>query len=109
MYATEAKRKANASKYNVARGKANSEAIKNRNLEYIREYRETHPCIDCGENRWWVLDFDHRNSAEKLYNVSRMRYNTIAKIQIEIEKCDIRCKNCHADRHHQDLLKAHKG
>jgi hypothetical protein len=101
VYATEEKRKANAQKYKE-KGRANSNALKKRNLEYIREYREEHPCVDCGESRWWVLDFDHRVGEIKKYNVSRMRYHKLATIQIEIAKCDIRCKNCHADRHYRE-------
>jgi len=100
-YSAEEKRRANALKYK-ARGRENSNALKARNLDYIRRYREDHPCVDCGETRWWVLDFDHRPSTVKRYNVSRMRYHRMDKIQAEIAKCDIRCKNCHADRHYRE-------
>jgi hypothetical protein len=52
-------------------------------------------CIDCGDTRWQVLDFDHVRG-EKLGNISIMVHdNSIKRIQEEIDKCDIRCANCH--------------
>lgn len=66
----------------------------------IKDYLASHPCIDCGESDPIVLDFDHRDASQKKHNVSRMwrsRYSW-GKILEEIEKCDIRCANCHRRR-----------
>ncbi len=67
-----------------------------RNFFKVREYYKKHPCVDCGENDPVVLDFDHRVGEKKLRNVSNMMHwscwDTIKK---EIDKCDVRCANCH--------------
>jgi hypothetical protein len=52
-------------------------------------------CIDCGDARWQVLDFDHVRG-KKLNNICNMVHDSsIKKIQLEIEKCEVRCSNCH--------------
>ena len=54
-------------------------------------------CRDCGENDPRVLDFDNRDPKEKFKSISQMlsgHYSWIA-ICREIEKCEIRCANCH--------------
>lgn len=66
--------------------------------KYIYDYLSENPCIDCGESDPIVLQFDHRDGVEKFNNVSSMRNNGIKKIQEEIDKCEVRCANCHARR-----------
>lgn len=65
-----------------------------RNRELLLEYLHSHPCVDCGNNNPLVLHFDHLK--DKKYNISRMMgtysWNTVLK---EIEKCEVRCANCH--------------
>lgn len=66
--------------------------------DYIKQYLQNNPCIDCGETDITVLEFDHnRNKFIKFQSVSMMmRYRyTLDKIQKEIKKCEIRCANCH--------------
>ena len=65
-------------------------------LEEEKEYKSNNPCVDCGETNPLVLDFDHVRG-EKKRNISDMAHaccsiNTIIE---EMEKCDIRCSNCH--------------
>ena len=58
------------------------------------DYLKKHPCVDCGEKNPIVLEFDHLR--DKLIEVSRLvQYTSINKVQSEIEKCEIRCANCH--------------
>lgn len=75
-----------------------------RNKRYIEEthsiignYLLHHPCVDCGESDILVLEFDHTDRAKKLSSVGEMarRKLSISKIYAEIDKCDIRCANCH--------------
>lgn len=67
-----------------------------RNRAFIREYLSTHPCVDCKEDRWVVLEFDHVRG-KKLHSVCDMvnRSNSLESIKKEISKCEVRCANCH--------------
>jgi len=66
----------------------------------VSEYLDTHPCVDCGESDKVVLDFDHIDPATKVDNISRMvrARLTWPKLLAEIEKCEVRCANCHRRR-----------
>lgn len=70
--------------------------------EVIRNYLQTHPCVDCGETDIIVLDFDHVRG-EKDAEISRLVANgaSILRIEAEIEKCEIRCANCHRRATHR--------
>lgn len=62
----------------------------------IDEYVRSHPCVDCGETDATVLDFDHRDRAEKVDVVSRLARGTSMRAVIaEMDKCDVRCAKCH--------------
>jgi hypothetical protein len=53
------------------------------------------PCVDCGEQDPVVLDLDHVFGV-KAFNIgdaiTRLSWG---KIQGELEKCVVRCANCH--------------
>jgi hypothetical protein len=73
-----------------------NDIIRNKNQIKVWEYLSTHPCVDCGEGDIIVLEFDHITD-DKLNNVSTLlggsySWETILK---EIEKCEVRCANCH--------------
>lgn len=78
----------------VAVRAANDKAIE-RNLAYLKEYLLSHPCVDCGETDIVVLEFDHLH--DKVKEVTSMAYMglSLAKIQAEIDKCEVRCANDH--------------
>lgn len=73
----------------------NNKLYRHKNQEFILEYLKEHPCIDCGENDPVVLEFDHLN--DKRENISRMINNASStdSIMLEINKCVVRCANCH--------------
>lgn len=72
----------------------------NQLFEFVQGYRMTHPCVDCGESDPVVLDFDHRDDVDKSFNVCDAihRKLSLEKIKTEIEKCEMRCANCHRRR-----------
>lgn len=63
----------------------------------IWNYFHTHPCVDCGETDPFVLEFDHVDRKSKIEAVSTLvsRHFSWKMILSEIEKCEIRCANCH--------------
>lgn len=62
-------------------------------IAYFRE----HPCVDCEEADPLVLDFDHIDPSTKIDSVSSMinKGRTWDVIEAEVEKCEVRCSNCH--------------
>ncbi len=67
-----------------------------RNRNYIKNILTKACCIDCRNSDIRVLEFDHVRGL-KIANVSNMMYAgcPLSKIQEEIDKCEIRCANCH--------------
>lgn len=80
------------------KAKRNDEKYHNVNIGRRLDYFLEHPCVDCGESNPLVLDFDHRDRTTKLNNVSTMIHSkrvNWSSVMTEIEKCDVRCANCH--------------
>jgi hypothetical protein len=73
---------------------------KNKNVKYLRQYvfdyYKTHGCIDCGETDPIVLEFDHV-TGDNVSNIAFMVHSntSISTLVEEIEKCVVRCANCH--------------
>lgn len=58
-------------------------------------------CSVCGYNRCQAaLDFHHKNPEEKEFKVSYYRKKDI--FVKEVLKCELLCKNCHAEKHAED-------
>ena len=74
-------------------------AYKTEIYTYILNYFKEYPCIDCGETDPIVLEFDHIH--DKLECISQMisKQVNIDRIKNEINKCEVRCANCHNRRH----------
>jgi hypothetical protein len=70
------------------------------NRARVRAHLSSHPCVDCGEADATVLEFDHRDPRTKRANVSSLLQSAHAwaTVQREIDKCDVRCANCHRRR-----------
>lgn len=73
-----------------------NEKQRDKNKRYVNEIKSKSECIDCGENNPLVLDFDHVKG-DKVMAVSDMIGSaySLAAIQREIKKCEVRCSNCH--------------
>ena len=67
-----------------------------RNVRHLWDYLLSHPCVDCGEADPVVLEFDHvrGNKVASLSNMAQRQFS-IAKLDAEIAKCEVRCANCH--------------
>ena len=64
--------------------------------EFIRSYKLSKGCTDCGYNKHHAaLEFDHV-TGEKKFNVCNAR--SIMQAKGEIEKCEVVCSNCHKIR-----------
>lgn len=78
-----------------------SQTNRNKKQEWLRELKKSLHCIVCGENRWWCLEFHHRDPSEKENNISIIinRWG-MKRILEEIVKCDVFCANCHKTEHY---------
>lgn len=72
----------------------------------IEGIKKASKCLVCGDTRWYVLQFHHRNSAEKEGLVSQMVDMPDSRILEEIAKCDLLCSNCHIELHFKEREKA---
>ena len=80
----------------------------NKSQKQIRECRKAQilrakdkPCHDCGiKYNSWQMQFDHRDPKTKCFNVGGAWTRSINSLVDEINKCDVVCANCHAQRTH---------
>ena len=86
--------KANREKLHGSHREVNAKG-RERNREYVNEHKKKHPCVDCGMTDIRCLDFDHLG--DKKSNISVMVHTSraLSVIKAEIEKCEVRCSNCH--------------
>lgn len=63
----------------------------------LLEFLSAEKCIDCGEQDPIVLDFDHKDPSNKFKSIAKMLsgHYSWQSLLVEIEKCEIRCANCH--------------
>jgi len=74
---------------------SNSQTIE-RNTRLLYEYLLENPCIDCGEADPVVLELDHVRGEKRAHIANFIRSGrSWAAIYTEIEKCEVRCANCH--------------
>ena len=79
-----------------ARSYERNKVQRKRNREFVKSIKEISECIDCGESNPLVLDFDHVKG-DKILAISDMsnRAYGIEAIAEEMDKCEVRCANCH--------------
>ncbi len=77
----------------VARERRN--AMKQRCVDYLGG-----ACVDCGYNRCLAaMDFHHVEPEHKDFEIGRYKQREWSKLKIELDKCVLVCRNCHAERH----------
>ena len=87
-------------KKKIAQAKRSNQMARKRNVELVSSYKKEKGCSICNENRPWCLDLHHLKDKKK--SISKMAnkgwgWKTILK---EIEKCQVLCRNCHANLHY---------
>jgi hypothetical protein len=86
----------NNKKYYLNKARKNERKYKIKARELIWNYLLEHPCIDCGEIDPIVLEFDHIDSETKEFTLGAIGHGmALKRIKEEIEKCEVRCANCH--------------
>lgn len=94
---------ANAEKYK-AKAKQWDKINRAETQDKVYRYLLDHPCVDCGETDPIVLQFDHLG--DKSFNISnavtqaRCGWSLVEK---EINKCVVRCANCHLRKTAKDF------
>ena len=65
--------------------------------EQLLSFLSSKSCVDCGEKDPIVLEFDHREHKNKFKIVGKMLsgHYSWKSVEKEINKCDVRCANCH--------------
>lgn len=83
--------------YYVKKAEKRNIREKIKQINYVGNYLLKHPCLDCGEKDIVVLEFDHKDKSVKSDEVSNLikRKFPLRTIKEEIEKCEVRCANCH--------------
>ena len=90
--------------YLVKAGKRNKVLRDQANL-FVQQYLLKNPCVDCGESDVTVLEFDHTGKIPKFKAVSHLlrAQSSLEQIQKEINKCEVRCANCHRRKTAKDV------
>jgi hypothetical protein len=73
--------------------------IREQKQQWIFDYLQRHPC-SCGEKDPVVLQFDHNEQDQKYLPVSTLisRAYALETLKAEVQKCTVRCANCHIRR-----------
>lgn len=84
----------------IRRVAVRNERVRGEHQERMAAYLREHPCVDCGESDLRVLEFDHEDPADKTANVGRLLALALpwSTVVAEMEKCSVRCANCHRRR-----------
>jgi len=87
-----------------AADKATKQRIRKERREWWAEYRKDFKCKNCGIADFRVLDFHHRDPAEKDLEIANLvgRARSVEGILLELEKCDCLCSNCHRIHHWEE-------
>jgi hypothetical protein len=86
--------------YYIRKAKARSPSWRAVMQHKLLSYLSRHPCVDCGEDDPVVLEFDHIDPTTKMFEVSILMKRRVGwcRVRTEIEKCVVRCANCHRRR-----------
>lgn len=86
--------------YYVAKAQERNARTRDVVRRWLLDYLQRSSCLDCGTTDVRVLEFDHRDPSEKRAEVSVLASDgySLDTVRVEVDKCDVRCANCHAIR-----------
>lgn len=69
---------------------------------FIREFKVSLTCGECGENHPACLEFHHLDPSKKEISIANTIKNgwAIERIKKEMDKCIVLCANCHRKLHY---------
>ena len=72
-----------------------------RTQDWFKAIKSQKSCKECGHDVYEDLDYHHRDPSTKIASVSDMvgRFSR-ETILSEMKKCDVLCKECHKNHHH---------
>lgn len=70
--------------------------------ESIDDLKSSLKCAKCGDSRFYVLDFHHKDPKEKDNTIARLTANQASEERLsqELQKCICLCANCHREFHY---------
>jgi hypothetical protein len=71
----------------------------NKAKEWLLEYKRSRGCCSCPEQSVHCLTFHHIDPREKDFTLGASLSRSLSKIQQEVSKCVVVCRNCHAKIH----------
>ncbi len=74
-----------------------------RNMLYVQAYLMASRCSDCGLDDIRLLEFDHVSGKTANVTVLAREGCSLARLQDEIRRCEVRCPNCHRRRTIQQI------
>lgn len=75
------------------------------NITELNKYKASQHCQKCGESRFYLLDFHHRDPATKEFGIAKRANTKLSTLMPEIQKCVVLCSNCHREFHHLEFSK----
>lgn len=69
------------------------------NKEWLKEQRSK-GCERCGDTRFYVIDFHHKDPKQKTFTIGKTDRWTITQLKEEVAKCTRLCANCHRELHY---------
>lgn len=95
-------------KYHVT-SRANQKKTRLRYRKRLWDLKTDKPCVDCGVSYPpYVMDFDHRDRSAKRFNLSKGWNQSWESVELEMNKCDLVCSNCHRIRTFRNKLPTFK-
>lgn len=74
--------------------------------KYIQEYKLSKGCSICGYKKCASALVFHHSNDDKEFTISNNTKTNIEKLKEEMGKCEVLCKNCHAELHEKERGKS---